>query len=721
VAFNEKMATSVKPTVTFGTGYPFDQNKVEVGEWNDAATGWTGTAVMKPENTGLNYVVVSGGEDRAGVPTEMITGPTPKFYVIAIPPEVEIVSGPAKTQPASTPTPVFTVSASVPIDIISIASVEYQIDEAVTWATVAVSPVSPSIEVTFATPALSDGPHNVRVRAKDTLGQVSEIVSQGFAVDTKVPKAVSGEIIAADKIKVLFSEPVIEIKAASFEVDGTYGEKVVSGVSTDTITIELKEFLPPVIQQTGATLTIATGAVVDLALNPLSPATAFFISGDTTKPEVDVILSTTAISSGTIDIALQFSEALNLSVPLEVTFGVTSPYTQYAISGDWVDYNTWQGSFSVTSDNEGTNTIRVAGATDLAGNVMKPDTSTTFKVDTTAPEVVVTVTPDPALSGTVTFMLAFNEKMDDTVDPTVTFGKTSPYDTYSVSGDWVDDTHWAGTFDLTPAVEAGIYHVSVSGAIDEVGNQMATDTTATFTVTIGKVEKQIGPAGGTVELGDGTKIVIPADALEEEVLISIEMISPDDLPAFVDTAYLTATGVGRAFGPSGLNFLKPVTIIVPYSDGDVPEGVNEEDLALYFWDGASWQRVGNEEVDTVNNLITAKVNHFTIFRIVGDTTPVGAFKVYLSRNPFRTGSGTYFMFNLPKEGKVTLKIYDATGDLVRTLIDNESYSAGPASMAWNGDNDFGNFVGSGIYIYRFEVKYTAGGSDKQIKPVGVIK
>jgi len=194
------------------------------------------------------------------------------------------------------------------------------------------------------------------------------------------------------------------------------------------------------------------------------------------------------------------------------------------------------------------------------------------------------------------------------------------------------------------------------------------------------------------------------------------------MDAFDDTTYLTATGIVREFGPT-MWFNKDVTIVIPYDEDELPAGVDEEDLHLYFWDGAYWQPVGNEVVDTVNNTITVKVNHFTIFQAVGDTTPASAlqFKVYLTKNPFLRGGSTTFVFTLPKKGNVTLKIYDTSGDLVRTLIDNELYNAGKASKVWDGDNDFGNYVGTGLYLYRFEVKYTAGGSDKQIKLVGVIK
>ena len=48
-----------------------------------------------------------------------------------------------------------------------------------------------------------------------------------------------------------------------------------------------------------------------------------------------------------------------------------------------------------------------------------------------------------------------------------------------------------------------------------------------------------------------------------------------------------------------------------------------------------------------------------------------------------------------------LRIFDATGRLVRVLVD-ESLSAGPHAASWDGQNEGGIEVGSGIYYYKLE-------------------
>lgn len=67
-------------------------------------------------------------------------------------------------------------------------------------------------------------------------------------------------------------------------------------------------------------------------------------------------------------------------------------------------------------------------------------------------------------------------------------------------------------------------------------------------------------------------------------------------------------------------------------------------------------------------------------------------------NPFNPS--TTIQFDVPASGGVvTLRIYDVSGRLVRTLI-NESQSVGQKSVSWNGRNDAGQQVATGTYFYR---------------------
>jgi hypothetical protein len=66
-------------------------------------------------------------------------------------------------------------------------------------------------------------------------------------------------------------------------------------------------------------------------------------------------------------------------------------------------------------------------------------------------------------------------------------------------------------------------------------------------------------------------------------------------------------------------------------------------------------------------------------------------------NPFNPQ--TTIAFTIKDRGAVTVKVYNVNGELVRTLA-NESRAAGSYSLTWDGHNDSGQSVSSGVYFYK---------------------
>jgi hypothetical protein len=67
-------------------------------------------------------------------------------------------------------------------------------------------------------------------------------------------------------------------------------------------------------------------------------------------------------------------------------------------------------------------------------------------------------------------------------------------------------------------------------------------------------------------------------------------------------------------------------------------------------------------------------------------------------NPFNPE--TTINFELSEEAVVTLTIYDLTGQVVRTLVSGQFMTAGNYQSLWDGQNEVGVRVGSGVYLYR---------------------
>jgi hypothetical protein len=68
-------------------------------------------------------------------------------------------------------------------------------------------------------------------------------------------------------------------------------------------------------------------------------------------------------------------------------------------------------------------------------------------------------------------------------------------------------------------------------------------------------------------------------------------------------------------------------------------------------------------------------------------------------NPFNPS--TKIQYGLPREGNVVLVIYNVLGQKVRTLVD-DARAAGRYEITWDGKDDHGKSLGSGLYLYRLE-------------------
>ena len=78
--------------------------------------------------------------------------------------------------------------------------------------------------------------------------------------------------------------------------------------------------------------------------------------------------------------------------------------------------------------------------------------------------------------------------------------------------------------------------------------------------------------------------------------------------------------------------------------------------------------------------------------------PPLAMQLFQNRpNPFNPV--TSIRYTVPAASHITLRVYSPSGQLVRTLID-EKQPAGTWEVTWDGTNNAGNPVASGVYVYR---------------------
>jgi hypothetical protein len=69
-------------------------------------------------------------------------------------------------------------------------------------------------------------------------------------------------------------------------------------------------------------------------------------------------------------------------------------------------------------------------------------------------------------------------------------------------------------------------------------------------------------------------------------------------------------------------------------------------------------------------------------------------------NPFNPE--TKIQYYIPKSSQVAVKIFNILGQSVRTLVNSKNQSPGTYSVIWDGKNENGNIVPSGVYFYYLE-------------------
>ena len=123
--------------------------------------------------------------------------------------------------------------------------------------------------------------------------------------------------------------------------------------------------------------------------------------------------------------------------------------------------------------------------------------------------------------------------------------------------------------------------------------------------------------------------------------------------------------------------------------------IDQEGIIRYSGGGVQESQIQS----TIDDLLATNINS-------GGETPVTFRLEQNFPNPFSAGDvaafagnqATVIRFEISKIQDVSLKIYDLTGRLMRTLLDS-NLRRGPHERYWDGRDVFGNRVASGVYLY----------------------
>ena len=116
------------------------------------------------------------------------------------------------------------------------------------------------------------------------------------------------------------------------------------------------------------------------------------------------------------------------------------------------------------------------------------------------------------------------------------------------------------------------------------------------------------------------------------------------------------------------------------------------------FEGVGIKRTSLTDSSGVIYIDDAQYNFITPVEDVKSSLPVEYSLEQNYPNPFNPS--TKINFNIPKNSNVKLEIFNIIGEKIATLISNKEYQPGSYTVKWNGTNQFGKQVPSGVYLYK---------------------
>lgn len=151
-----------------------------------------------------------------------------------------------------------------------------------------------------------------------------------------------------------------------------------------------------------------------------------------------------------------------------------------------------------------------------------------------------------------------------------------------------------------------------------------------------------------------------------------------------------------------LGAIPPAQMMFMNSNPQYGAGVSY-DAGTYRTVGFSFEFGGLQDGDkTKDDLMIQMLEFFNIQGVwtdVRENDPVSSVMAGSYPNPFR--EETVIRFETEKEGRVSIEVYNISGQLINRLLVGE-VGAGIHEVRWDGSNSAGNRVAEGMYFYRLQ-------------------
>jgi len=319
----------------------------------------------------------------------------------------------------------------------------------------------------------------------------------------------------------------------------------------------------------------------------------------------------------------------------------------------------------------------------------------------------------------------------------------------AVVQDGVDQTEGRVTIDTTDQIvvytPATPFAPSFEMAVRVVCEDLAhtpnvLDTTYAFTTVRGVITGAsaffVGPNGTVLEDSLGFSMTFPPNAVAGGTAFSLGRVV--DAPALPDS--LSWIGPVYYLGPEGITFGAPVTVVLllpasmfhEYGAGSIGG------LVVVYYDSAtgSWIMVdllggiGKDGTGTGGSGMSVQAVDANTLQVTFTLPGTGYFsiasapdpdepEVYNYPNPFDPEeTTTNIIYRVATDTRVTVKLYDVSGRLVREWDDGSLKSADAVHrVVWDGKNGQGDFVANNVYFCVIETEQ----KKKLIRKIAVLR
>ncbi|MBO6794588.1 MAG: carboxypeptidase regulatory-like domain-containing protein [Balneolaceae bacterium] len=220
--------------------------------------------------------------------------------------------------------------------------------------------------------------------------------------------------------------------------------------------------------------------------------------------------------------------------------------------------------------------------------------------------------------------------------------------------------------------------------------------------------------------GGGLELQLPAGSVEFTSQISLTETNPPPTKKFVfaqssDQSYTVGDRI-YVFSFSGSELKSTAQLTLPVDTTISELNTGEREIARFNFSTLQWEVFDNITAKNISNLAgTVSTERLGQFAVLAANEPLGIRNAAVLPSPFSPDIGPvkigYWLDTAFPPAKVTIKIFNIRGELVRTLLENDLQQPGrygsrssAKEILWDGLTDAGNMARNGRYIVQITAK-----------------